>query len=133
MKKIIIVTSVLSIVLLIGGTYKATVKEKTSAILPDKVIEVNGHKQFPWLSWGLVSITCRKGGFNILDYAGKEVTVERSLALGKFYGTDPIDRIKMYVGNEVICEYYVQDTCTLFRLYPGVFAINDRHIRTIIP
>jgi hypothetical protein len=130
--RIVLAISVLSIVLLTVTTYKATAKKKTSAILPDKVVEAYGDKEFYGAGWDLVSIACKKGGFNILDYAGKEITLERSLAFGKFYGTNPLDMIKMYMGNKVICEYYVQDSCILFRLYPGIFAINDPHIWPIM-
>jgi hypothetical protein len=83
--KIITFILVWVIVALTVLTYKVTVKQIRSAILPDKVIEAPyGDKVFYGDGWDLVSIVCKKGGFNILDYAGKEITLERSLA---FNGT----------------------------------------------
>jgi hypothetical protein len=125
--------SFLAIVALTVLTYKVTVKKMRKAILPDKVIEAPyGDKVLYGEGWDLVSIVCKRGGFDILGYAGEEITVEQSLAFGKFYGIYPLAMMKMYMGNKMICEYYVQDSCILFRLYPGIFPINDPHIRTIM-
>jgi hypothetical protein len=131
--KIITFIFVVVIVALTVLTYKVTVKKIRISILPDKVIEAPyDDKVSDGKGWDFVSIVCKKGGFNILDYAGKGITLERSLAFGKFYRMNALDGIKMYSGNKLICEYYVQDSCTLFRLYPGIFAINDPHIWSIM-
>jgi len=92
------------------------------AVLPDNVVEINGEKEFPGADWGLKSIICKQGGFDILAYAGKEVVIESSLAVGKFYRATPLDLYTIYVDNKVICKYYVDSTGMLI---PGIFAVND--------
>ena len=126
-KKIIIIISALIIVLLLVIIYKAMVKKVTNVILPDKIVEVYGYKEFPGAEWGLKSIMCEKGGFNILDYAGKEITIQSSLALGKFYKTIviPLDINKIYLKDKIICEYYSD---SIGMLTPGIIPINDPNI-----
>jgi hypothetical protein len=134
MKRTTLVISILAIVLLTAVAYKAAVKKKTRAILPNKIVDYYGYKQFPGIPWGLASDVCRRAGYNILDYAGQEIIVERSLAFGKFYYMNPLDIVKLRRGNKLICEYYVQDDCALrcLTVIPGVFAINDPKIWSLM-
>jgi len=126
-KKIVIIISALLIILVLVIIYKATVKKKISAILPDNIVEIQGYKEFSGAEWGLKSIICEEGGFNILNYAGKEVTIQSSLALGKFYKTiiTPLNINKIYSDDKVICEYYSD---SFGMLTPGIIPIGDPNI-----
>lgn len=126
-KKIIIIASVLIAVLVLTIIYKATVKKKYSTVLPDKIIEIQGYKQFSGADWGGKSIVCEEGGFNILNYAGKKITIQSSLAAGKFYKTilTPLNVHEIYADGKMICKYYSDSTGLLV---PGLFAINDPDI-----
>ncbi len=124
-KKIVIIILSLIVLLVAIIAYKSLVKTRMSAVLPDKIVEINGDKEFPGADWGLKSIICKQGGFDILAYAGKEVTIEKSLAIGKFYQATPLNLFTVYVDGKVICKYYADSTGLLM---PGIFAINDPSI-----
>jgi len=126
-KKIIMIIFALIIILVLVIIYKATVKKVTSVILPDKIVEVYGHKEFPGAQWGEISIICEEGGFNILDYIDKEVIIQSSLAVGKFYKTivTPLNIHKIYLKDKIICEYYSDSIGVLI---PGIFPINNPNI-----
>jgi len=121
-KKIVLILLAIIILIVAIVVYKSLVKTKMNAVLPDKVVEINGDKEFPGPDWGLKSIICKQGGFDILAHAGKEITIEKSLAIGKFYQATPLDLFTVYADGKVICKYYV-DSAGL--LTPGIFAIND--------
>jgi hypothetical protein len=124
-KKIIITISVFLLLLVLIISYKALVKKKISMILPDKIVEMFGERVLSGGGWENVSIECRKGGFDILSYAGKDIVIQRSLAIGKFYNLTPLNINKIYAGDKIICEYY---TDSLGLLAPGIFAINDPNV-----
>ena len=111
-KKIVIVILAIIILLVTIIVYKSFVKTRISAVLPDKIVEINGDKGFPGADWGMKSIICKQGGFDILAYTGKEVTIEKSRALGKFYQGIPLDLYAIYLDGKVICKYYAVSTPT---------------------
>lgn len=125
MKKILLVILVILLLIVSFIVYKAVAKKKTRVVLPDKIVDFFGEETLPGAQWGLIRIVCQDGGFNIIDYAGKEARIESSLALGKFYQMSLLNLNKIYVNNKVICEYYTNNTR---KLTPGVFAINDPNI-----
>ena len=124
-KKIIIGILTILVLLVLIITYKALVKKKIDMVLPNEITEINGDKEFSNPRWGPTSTVCRQGGFDILGYAGKEVTIESSLAIGKFYKGIPLNLYKIYAGDKMICAYYTDSTELLV---PGIFSINDSDI-----
>jgi len=125
MKKIIKIIVLLVIILFLVVGYKVIIKKIFVTTLPDKIVEFDGQKQFIGANWGLKSLICEESGFDILDYAGEEVMIKSSLAVGKFYKMIPLDICLVYREGELLCKYY---TNSLGRLTPGVFAYNDPNI-----
>ena len=126
MKKYIIITiSVIVALLVIVIGYKTLVKKSTEAVLPSEIVNIDGHKEFPGPQWGLTSIVCEEGGFDILSYAGKKITIKSSLAIGRFYKGIPLNIITINADDRVICEYYAASEGSLT---PGVFSVNDPNI-----
>lgn len=124
-KKIIIIFFAFLVLLAAIISYKALVKEKISMVLPNDVVEINDDKEFSGPNWGIKSVVCKQGGFDIISYAGKEISIQSSLAVGKFYNSTPLNIYKIYVDNKIICEYYADNTGSLA---PGIFAINDPNV-----
>lgn len=124
-KKIIIVIFAAIILFASAIIYKVLVKRSIDITLPDNIVEVNDNKEFPGADWGLKSIVCKQGGFDILSYAGKNVTLTSSLALGKFYGITPLNINTISSNGKTICEYY---SVSAGNLAPGIFSINDPNI-----
>ena len=124
-KKIIVIVAIFVVVLVLLIIYKSTVKKEFNTVLPGEIVEIQGHKEFRGAGWGLVGNICERGGFNILDYAGKEIVIKSSLAVGKFYGITPLNMNEVYVEDKLICKYYSVSTG---QLTPGLFAINDSDI-----
>jgi hypothetical protein len=122
MKKIGIIIALIVIFVILMIAYKVLFKKELRLTLPNDVVEINGNKEFSDAEWGVTGIACEKGGFNLTDYAGKDVAIQSSLSIGKFYHADPLNLNKIYMGNNMICAYYSD---AVEGLAPGIFAVND--------
>jgi len=124
-KKIIIFISFIILSSVFVVIYKSFDKKSVEAVLPDKIVEINGNKEFQSPDWGPKSIICKRGGFDILAYAGQKVMIEHSSGIGKYYNRTPLDKYTIDANGKVICEYYADSAGSMA---PGVFAINDPNI-----
>lgn len=121
-KKIAILISAPLILSASITAYTALVKEKIDPPRPENTVKIEGFIKLAGPDWGIKSLACKEGGFDIHGYDGEKVEIESSTATGKSYQGTPLSLYKVYAGDKLICEYYADATGSLT---PGIFSIND--------
>jgi len=133
-----LLSKVLLSILFIGCYFSSSafaLEPLVADVIKEQGLQVNGQpsktdlrlpKQIVGAQWGLTNDACKNSGYDLIPYAGQNVTSIRYNLVNKYPGRR-LTLIVIEKNHRCICSYVVDSD-----LIPGIFAVNHPYIKSLI-